>query len=46
MENLQYCWFRGFSDWSASAISDFSHQDMSWKATEEGDIIDYEFGFK
>lgn len=34
-----------FSDWSASAISDFSHQDMPWKATKEGDIIDYELAF-
>jgi transcriptional regulator with XRE-family HTH domain len=31
-----------FSDWSASAISEFSHKDLPWKATKEGDIIDYE----
>lgn len=34
-----------FSDWSASAISDYSHQDIPWKATDEGDIIDYELAF-
>ena len=34
-----------FSDWSASAISDYSHKDMPWKATEEGDLIDYELAF-
>jgi transcriptional regulator with XRE-family HTH domain len=34
-----------FSDWSASAISEYSHKDMPWKATEEGDEIDYELVF-
>jgi transcriptional regulator with XRE-family HTH domain/uncharacterized phage-associated protein len=34
-----------FSDWSASAISEYSHQDIPWKATDEGDIIDYELAF-
>ncbi len=34
-----------FSDWPASAISDYSHKDMPWKATEDGDIIDYELAF-
>ena len=34
-----------FSDWSASAISEYSHKDMPWKATDEGDIIDYELAF-
>lgn len=34
-----------FSDWSASAISEYSHKDMPWKATEDGDIIDYELAF-
>ena len=34
-----------FSDWSASAISDFSHKDIPWKATSEGDVIDYELAF-
>ncbi|MEX2411765.1 MAG: type II toxin-antitoxin system antitoxin SocA domain-containing protein, partial [Candidatus Paceibacterota bacterium] len=33
------------SDWSASAISEYSHKDMPWKATEEGDVIDYELAF-
>lgn len=34
-----------FSDWSASAISDYSHKDMPWKASEEGEVIDYELVF-
>lgn len=34
-----------FSDWSASAISEFSHKDLPWKATDDGDIIDYELAF-
>lgn len=34
-----------FSDWSASAISEYSHKDMPWKASEEGEIIDYELVF-
>jgi len=34
-----------FSDWPASAISEFSHKDIPWKATDDGDIIDYELAF-
>ncbi|MCG8307580.1 MAG: DUF4065 domain-containing protein [Cytophagales bacterium] len=34
-----------FSDWSASAISEYSHKDLPWKATDDGDIIDYELAF-
>ena len=34
-----------FSDWSASAISEFSHKDLPWRATKDGDIIDYELVF-
>lgn len=34
-----------YSDWSASAISDYSHKDIPWKATSEGEIIDYELAF-
>lgn len=34
-----------YSDWSASAISDYSHKDMPWLATKEGEIIDYELVF-
>lgn len=33
------------SDFSARAISDYSHKDMPWKATKEGGIIDYELAF-
>ncbi len=33
------------SDWSAAAISDYSHKDMPWLATKEGKIIEYELVF-
>jgi transcriptional regulator with XRE-family HTH domain len=33
------------SDWSASAISDYSHKDMPWLATKEGEEIKYELAF-
>jgi transcriptional regulator with XRE-family HTH domain len=33
------------ADWSAAAISDWSHKDMPWLATAEGDEIDYELAF-
>jgi transcriptional regulator with XRE-family HTH domain len=32
-------------DFSAKAISDYSHKDMPWKATRDGEIIDYELAF-
>lgn len=32
-------------DWSAAMISDYSHKDKPWKATEDNDIIDYELVF-
>ena len=34
-----------FSDWPASAISEYSHKDLPWKATDDGEIIDYELVF-
>jgi transcriptional regulator with XRE-family HTH domain len=34
-----------YSDWSAAAISDYSHKDMPWLATKDGEIIDYELVF-
>lgn len=34
-----------FSDWSAAAISEYSHKDIPWIATEDGDVIDYELAF-
>jgi transcriptional regulator with XRE-family HTH domain len=34
-----------FSDWSASAISAYSHKDMPWLASKEGEEIDYELAF-
>lgn len=33
------------SDYYATAISDYSHKDMPWLATEDGEIIDYELAF-
>ncbi len=33
------------SDWSAAAISNYSHKDMPWLASNEGDDIDYELVF-
>lgn len=33
------------SDWSANAISNYSHKDMPWLASKEGDEIDYELAF-
>ncbi len=34
-----------YSDWSASAISEYSHKDIPWLATDEGELIDYELAF-
>lgn len=34
-----------YSDWSASAISDYSHKDMPWLASKDGEVIDYELVF-
>jgi len=33
------------SNYSAAEISNYSHNDLPWKATEEGDVIDYELAF-
>ena len=33
------------SDWSAAAISNYSHKDMPWLASKEGEDIDYELTF-
>ncbi len=33
------------SDWSATAISDYSHKDIPWLATEDGKDINYELAF-
>lgn len=33
------------SDWSASAISNYSHKDMPWVASKEGEEINYELVF-
>lgn len=34
-----------FSDWSAAAISNYSHKDMPWLASKEGEEINYELAF-
>jgi transcriptional regulator with XRE-family HTH domain len=34
-----------FSDYSATGISDYSHKDMPWLATENGEVISYELAF-
>lgn len=31
-----------FSDWSATAISEYSHKDIPWLVSKEGNVIDYE----
>lgn len=33
------------SDWSAAAISAYSHKDLPWEVTEEGNEISYELSF-
>lgn len=33
------------SDWSAAAISNYSHKDMPWLVSKEGEEINYEFAF-
>lgn len=33
------------SDWSAAAISNYSHKDMPWLASKEGEDINYELAF-
>lgn len=33
------------SDWSASAISNYSHKDLPWLASKEGEDINYELAF-
>jgi transcriptional regulator with XRE-family HTH domain/uncharacterized phage-associated protein len=34
-----------YSDWSATALSEYSHNDIPWKATDDGGLIDYELAF-
>tara|TARA_R110002049_G_scaffold21057_5_gene77551 strand:- start:17448 stop:17780 length:333 start_codon:yes stop_codon:yes gene_type:complete len=33
------------SDWSAAAISNYSHKDLPWEVTDEGKDISYELAF-
>ena len=33
------------SDWSAAAISNYSHQDIPWRVTKEGEVIGYALAF-
>jgi hypothetical protein len=32
-------------DWSAAAISNYSHKDLPWEVTDEGKDISYELVF-
>ncbi len=34
-----------YSDWSAFAVSEYSHKDMPWLASKDGEVIDYELVF-
>ncbi len=34
-----------YSDWSASSLSEYSHKDMPWLASKDGEVIDYELAF-
>ena len=34
------------SDWSATAISNYSHKDMPWMASKDGDEINYELALQ
>lgn len=34
-----------YADWTAAKISEYSHKDIPWKATKEGEEIDYELAF-
>ena len=33
------------SDWSAAAFSNYSHKDLPWEVTDEGQDISYELAF-
>jgi hypothetical protein len=32
-------------DWTATTISDYSHKDKQWRATDDGDNISYNLVF-
>ncbi len=34
-----------YAHWSAKSLSEYTHCDMPWKASEDGEIIDYELVF-
>jgi len=36
---------RQMSDWNANQISEYSHKDLPWQATDDSDYIDYELAF-
>jgi len=36
---------RQMSDWNANKISEYSHKDLPWQATDEGDYISYNLAF-
>lgn len=33
------------SDWSATSLSNYSHKDLPWEVTDEGQVISYELAF-
>jgi hypothetical protein len=37
--------FEQMGDWSPATISNYSHKDMPWFASKEGEEIDYELAF-
>jgi len=36
---------RQMSDWNTNTISEYSHKDKPWRATDDGDYIDYDLVF-
>jgi len=36
---------RQMSDWNANTISEYSHKDLPWQATDDSDYIDYDLAF-
>lgn len=44
-KEIMDCVIGQMSDWSAAAISDYSHRDMPWLASRDGEVIDYELAF-
>ena len=43
--NIGFLVLDRMADWSAKMLSEYSHNDKPWKATDMNDIIDYELAF-